>query len=123
MLSAGQGGTRVAQTWWGQPVVIKTRVKVKVAQKCPALCNPMDCSPQAPLSMEFSRQKYWSGYPFPSSRDLPDPGIKPGSPALQAGSLPSEPPRKTRLIQQTGPNDRHDTRGKESHGQDLGFGA
>ena len=39
---------------------------------------------QAPLSMGFSRQEYWSGLPFPSSRDLPDPGIKPGSPALQA---------------------------------------
>ena len=49
---------------------------------------------QAPLSMGFSRQEYWSGLPFPSPGDLPDPGIKPGSPALQADSLPSEPPRK-----------------------------
>ena len=46
---------------------------------------------QALLSMEFSRQEYWSGLPFPSPGDLPDPGIKPGSPALQADSLPSEP--------------------------------
>ena len=45
----------------------------------------------APLSMEFSRQKYWSGEPFPSPGDLPDPGIEPGSPALQEDSLPSEP--------------------------------
>ena len=45
---------------------------------------------QAPL--EFSRQEYWSGLPFPSPEDLPDPGIKPGSPALQANALPSEPP-------------------------------
>jgi len=44
--------------------------------------------------MEFSRQEYWSGLPFPSPGDLPDPGIKPGSPALQADSLPSEPPGK-----------------------------
>jgi len=44
--------------------------------------------------MEFSRQEYWSGLPFPSPGDLPDPGIKPGSPALQAVSLPSEPPEK-----------------------------
>ena len=43
--------------------------------------------------MEFSRQKYWSGLPFPSLGDLPDPGIKPGSLALQADSLPSEPPQ------------------------------
>ena len=44
--------------------------------------------------MEFSRQEYWSGLPFPSPGDLPDPGIEPGSPALQADSLPSEPPGK-----------------------------
>ena len=49
---------------------------------------------QAPLPMEFSRQKYWSGLPFPSPGDLPDPGIKLRSPALQADALPSEPPRK-----------------------------
>ena len=42
--------------------------------------------------MEVSKQEYWSGQPFPSSGDLPDPGIEPGSPALQANSLPSEPP-------------------------------
>ena len=41
--------------------------------------------------MEFSRQEYWSGLPFPSPGDLPDPGIKPRSPALQVDSLPSEP--------------------------------
>ena len=47
---------------------------------------------QAPLSMEFSRQEYWCGMPFPSPGDLPDPGIEPGSPVLQADSLPSAPP-------------------------------
>ena len=49
---------------------------------------------QAPLSMEFSRQESWSGLPFPSPGDLPNPGIKPGSPTLQADTLPAEPPRK-----------------------------
>jgi len=44
--------------------------------------------------MGFFRRKYWSGLPFPSTGDLPNPGIKPGSPALQADSLPPEPPRK-----------------------------
>ena len=44
--------------------------------------------------MGFSRQECWSGLPFPSPGDLPDPGIKPGSPALQADALPSEPPGK-----------------------------
>ena len=47
---------------------------------------------QAPLSMGFSRQEYWSGLPFPSPGDLPDPGIEPRSPALQADALTSEPP-------------------------------
>ena len=46
---------------------------------------------QVPLSMELSRQEYWSGLPFPPPGDLPDPGIEPGPPALQADSLPSEP--------------------------------
>ena len=50
---------------------------------------------QAPLSMEFSRQEYWSGLPFPSPGDLSDPGIKLGSPALWADSLPSEPSGKS----------------------------
>ena len=45
--------------------------------------------------MGFPRKEYWSGLPFPSPRDLPNPGIKPGSPALQADSLPTESPGKT----------------------------
>ena len=70
-------------------------VTVLVTQSCPALCNSMNYIPcQTPLSMEFSRQEYWSGLPFPSPGDLPDPGIKPRSPALQTDSLPSKPPRK-----------------------------
>ena len=59
---------------------------------------------QPPLSMEFSRQGSWSGLPFPSPEDLPDPGIKPRSPALQADSLPSEPPGKPVLQQRTSTN-------------------
>ena len=47
---------------------------------------------QAPLTMGFARQEYWSELPFPSAGDLPNPGIKPGFPALQADSLPAEPP-------------------------------
>ena len=58
-----------------------------LTQSCPTLCNPC----QAPLSMEFSRQEYWSGLLFPSPGDLFDPGIEPASPALQVDSLPSEP--------------------------------
>ena len=62
-----------------------------VAQSCPALCDPMD-SHQASLLMEFSRPEYWRGLPFSSLGDLPDPRVKPGSPALQVDSLPYEPP-------------------------------
>ena len=53
----------------------------------PNPCSPMDCSPQAPLSVGFSKQEYWSGLPFPSPGDLPDPGIKPRNPVFQADSL------------------------------------
>ena len=53
---------------------------------------------QAPLSMEFTRQEYWSGLPFPSPGDLPDPGIEPRSPALQADALPSELPGKPQSV-------------------------
>ena len=54
--------------------------------------TPWTAACQAPLSMGFSRQEYWSGLPFPPPGDLPNPGIEPGSPALQADSLQSEPP-------------------------------
>ena len=49
---------------------------------------------QAPLSMGFSREEYWNGLPFPSPGDLPDSGIEPGSPTLQADALLAEPPGK-----------------------------
>ena len=55
---------------------------------------PWTVAYKSPHSMEFSRQEYWSGLPFPPPGDLPHPGIEPGSPALQADSLPSETPRK-----------------------------
>ena len=55
---------------------------------------PRTVAHQAPLSTEFSRQEYWSGMPVPSPGDLPDSGIKPGSPTFQAVYLPSESPGK-----------------------------
>ena len=64
--------------------------EVSVTQSCLTLCDPWTVGRQAPLSMEFSRQEYWSGLLFPSPRDLPDPGIEPGSLTLQADSLLSE---------------------------------
>ena len=54
----------------------------EVAQSCPTFATPWTVAYQAPLSMEFSRQEYWSGLPFPSPGDLPDQGIEPESPAL-----------------------------------------
>ncbi|RJF55596.1 hypothetical protein D4Z76_09305, partial [Campylobacter coli] len=56
--------------------------------------TPWTVAYQAPLFMEFSRQEYWSGLPFPSPGDLPDPGNDPRSPTSQADALPSEPPGK-----------------------------
>ena len=61
--------------------------------------TPWTVAYQTPLpSTEFSRQEYWSGLPIPSLGDLPDPQIKPGSPALQADALPSETPGKLETI-------------------------
>ena len=61
----------------------------QVAKLCPALVTSWTVACQVPLSMGFSRQEYWSGLPFPSPGDFPDPGIEPRSPALQADSLPT----------------------------------
>ena len=69
-------------------------VCVLVAQSCLTLQTPWTVAHQTPLTMEFSRQEYWSRFLCPSPGDLPYPGIKPGSPALQADSLLSEPPGK-----------------------------
>ena len=66
--------------------------------------TPRTVARQAPLSMEFSRQEYWSGLPFPSPGDLPTPGIEPRSPALQGDSLLSEPQlQKLRSCAKTSP--------------------
>ena len=61
-----------------------------VIKLCLTLATPWTVACQVPLSMGFSGQEYWSGLPFPSSGDLPDPGIEPRSPALQADCLPTE---------------------------------
>ena len=70
--------------------VLLVLVVVLVAKPCSTLVIPWTVTCQAPLFMGFSRQEYWSELPFPSPGDLPDPGINPGSPALQADSLLSE---------------------------------
>ena len=73
-------------------LVSQLEVKVLVAQMCPAICDPVD---EALLSMGFSRQQYWSRLP---PGDLTNTEIEPGSPALQADSLPPEPPGKPLVI-------------------------
>ena len=67
---------------------------VKLLSRVRLFVTPWTVAYQAPLSMGFSRQESWNGLPFPSPGDLPNPGIEPGSPTLQADSLPSEPPGK-----------------------------
>ena len=90
----------------------------KLLQSCPTLCDPMDCSHQAPLSMGFSSQEYWNRLPCPPSRDLPDPGIKPTSPvapALQADSLPLSRPGKPSLpLERCSPPPSHLSRSSQS---------
>ena len=68
--------------------------KVNLLSHVQLFVTPWTVSYQAPLSMGFSRQWYWIGLPFLSPGDLPDPGIEPGSPTLQADTLPSDPPGK-----------------------------
>ena len=67
------------------------KVKVKLLSRVRLFATPWTVAYQAPPSMGFSRQECWSGLPFPSPGDLPDLGIEPGSPTLQADALPSEP--------------------------------
>ena len=67
------------------PYSVSSLCVCSVAQSCPTLCYPMDCSLTGSLSMEFSRQEHWSRLPFPLPGDLLDPGIQPTSPALASG--------------------------------------
>ena len=67
---------------------------MKLLRRVRLFVTPWIVAYQAPPAMEFSMQEYWSGLPFPSPGDLPDPGIEPRSPALQVDALPSEPPGK-----------------------------
>ena len=71
--------------------------------------TPWTVAQQGPLSMGFSRQEYCSGLPFPSPGDLPNPGIEPRSPTLQADTLPSEPPGKPKRLWATAPQPSQDS--------------
>ena len=85
MLCGYSGETRLA-------LKFKVKVKVKLLSHVQFFSTPWNVAYEAPLSMGFSMQESWSGFPFPSPGDLPNPGLEPGSPALQTNALPSEPP-------------------------------
>ena len=77
-------------------IIERKKVKVKSLNCVWLFATPWTVAYQAPPSLEFSRQKYWSGLLFSSPGDLPNSGIKPGSPSFQADALTSEPPGKPR---------------------------
>ena len=81
--------------------MVHWRSEVKLLSRVRLFATPWTVACQALLSMGFSRQEYWSGLPFPSPGYLPDPGIEPGCPALEADALTSEPPGKSREWQTT----------------------
>ena len=82
-------------------VLAAEKVKVKSLSRVQLFATPWTVAYQASPSMGFSRQEYWSGLPFPSPGDLPHPGIEPGSPALEADTLTSEPPEKPLYLHNT----------------------
>ena len=73
------------------PGILSKHFKVKLLRCVRLFATPWTVTYQAPPTMGFSRQEYWSGLPFPSPGDFPNPGIESRSPALQADALPSEP--------------------------------
>ena len=77
-----------------QEFIYDIKKEALVTQSCPILCNPWTVAHQAPLSMGFPRQEYWSGLSFPPPGDLPDPGIEPTSPALAGRFFITEPSGK-----------------------------
>ena len=86
--------TTTPNLWDSVKAVLRGKKKEsEVAQLCPTLCDPMDCSLPG-SSVHGILQARILEFPFPSPEDLPNPGTEPGSPALQADSLPSEPPAK-----------------------------
>ena len=76
----------------------ETIIIISVSHSVVSDSDPWTVAQQVPVSRGFPRQEYWRGLPFPSPDDLPDPGIKPGSPALQADYWLSEPPGKPQEI-------------------------
>ena len=96
------GATLIQSPWWPPPQTLFIFCLLTshpltvlsggglVTKSCLTFVTPWTIAGKVPPSMRFSRKEYWSGLPFPSPGNLLDPGIEPGSPALQAGSLPAE---------------------------------
>ena len=100
--SAGEGmGYSLQDSWASFVAQLVKKVKVKSLGHVWLFVTPWTVAYQASPSMEFSRQEYWNGLPFPSPGDPPNPGIEPGSSALQADTLPSKPPRKPPAMWET----------------------
>ena len=78
--------------------ISKVKSQSEVTQSCPTLCHPMDCSLPGFSVHGIFQARILSGLPFPSPGDLPDPGIEPRSPAMQADALPSEPLGKPQIV-------------------------
>ena len=83
--------------WKGYGFNSESERKVKSLSHVQLFATPWTVAYHAPPSMGFSRQEYWSRLPFPSPEDLPDPGIEPASPTLQADALLSEPPGNSEI--------------------------
>ena len=86
--------SQIGQTFTANSRTYSVKCKLLVAQQCPTLCDSMTVASQAPLSIGFSRQEYWRGCHFLLHGIFLNQGSNPGFPALQADSLPSEPPGK-----------------------------
>ena len=86
------GGLLMGTKW---SAIGSLKVKVKSLSHVQLFATPWIVAYQVPLSMGFPRQEYWSGLPFPSPGDFPNPGIEPGYLKLQSDALPSEPPGNT----------------------------
>ena len=83
---------------------VKNENESEVAQSCPTVCDPIDCSLRGSFIHGIFQERVLEWLPFPSPGNLPNPGIKAGSPALQADALPSELPRKPILESKTSSN-------------------
>ena len=90
----GRGKAELGSQYVTQYYFLGRRTPHRQGHSVMSLCDPWTLAHQAPLSMEFSRQEYWSGLPFPFPGDLPSPWIEPRSLALQVYSLPVEPQGK-----------------------------